>query len=625
MSEADPSQQLSEGQRTAWWRVRPSTLIGLRMVWDASPRLNTVLLPSCVVLGLMPTAAVLASSQLVRQALAATRHGRLEGHDEHTLLALLSLITAIFLVQEVGSAIYNGYVRELSTRADALRRLRVMRASLRPARVEHLEDAEILDLIHQGALAQWPNPGDFAAGVYGVLRTRILALASAVLVSSFEWWLGVGLLILWLWAGRELRLKQAESWADSLRTLRSATYLRELGLSPKAGKEIRIFGFAEWLVDSYSHAWFAVMRTVWRRRGAPRRAQTRLMFILVTAHLFALAVVVQAAHAGRLTIPHLMIVVPAMLGMSELAQMNPDTYSVTLGTMMLPSMIDLEERVAQLTSTSGDPVGGLPAREVAFEHVSFSYPGNDRVIYADLNLRINVGQSLAIVGVNGVGKTTLAKLLAGLYLPTSGRISVDGRDLRELDQVAWQRRVAAIFQDFVHFPLSAADNVGFGHHELAADVGALDRAARQVDLAEFIERLPNGWQTVLDRRYPGGVDLSGGQWQRLALARAAFALNAGAGILILDEPTANLDVRSEIELFDRFLDMTQGATTVLISHRFSTVRRANRIVVLDGGRVAEDGSHDELMALGGRYAAAFRLQAERYLSGSDEALVVGGD
>jgi ATP-binding cassette subfamily B protein len=233
-------------------------------------------------------------------------------------------------------------------------------------------------------------------------------------------------------------------------------------------------------------------------------------------------------------------------------------------------------------------------------------------VYEGLSLRIEAGRSLAIVGVNGAGKTTLVKLLARLYEPTAGRITVDGVDLREIDPHAWQPRVAAIFQDFVRYELTAADNVGFGAVAVQGDLERLRSAAARVGVLDLVESLPGGWSTILSRRYEDGTDLSGGQWQRIALARALFAVEAGAGILVLDEPTANLDVRAEVDLFDRFLEVTQGATTVLISHRFSTVRRADRIVVLDQGRVVEEGTHAELLAAGGRYAASFRLQAERY-------------
>jgi ATP-binding cassette, subfamily B, bacterial len=202
--------------------------------------------------------------------------------------------------------------------------------------------------------------------------------------------------------------------------------------------------------------------------------------------------------------------------------------------------------------------------------------------------------------------------LARLYHPSAGRITVDGTDVADLDPAAWRRQLAVIFQDFARYELAAADNVGFGALALSDDRAARERAAARAGALGIIEGLPAGWGTPLSRQQPGGADLSGGEWQRVALARALLAVEAGATVLVLDEPTANLDVRAEAELFDRFLELTAGCTTLLVSHRFSTVRRAQRICVLDGGRVAELGSHDELMALGGLYSSFYGLQSARF-------------
>jgi ABC-type multidrug transport system fused ATPase/permease subunit len=250
----------------------------------------------------------------------------------------------------------------------------------------------------------------------------------------------------------------------------------------------------------------------------------------------------------------------------------------------------------------------MPARGIRFRDVSFGYPGSGARVLDGFDLTIPAGTSLAIVGQNGAGKTTLAKLLCRLYDPDRGAIEVDGVDLRDLDIASWRSRTAAVFQDFIRFELPLRDNV--------APAGAPDAAIRAA-LADAGGGTLADLETVLARGYPGGVDLSGGQWQRVALARALCAVRLGAGLVLLDEPTAQLDVRGEAEIFDRLLAATRHATTILISHRFSTVRHADRICVLEHGRVVELGTHDELMALGGRYRTMFDLQASRFEEGED--------
>jgi ATP-binding cassette, subfamily B, bacterial len=259
--------------------------------------------------------------------------------------------------------------------------------------------------------------------------------------------------------------------------------------------------------------------------------------------------------------------------------------------------------------TSGrKPAEGLPRREIRFRDVTFGYPGGAAVLDC-FDLTIPAGSSLAIVGQNGAGKTTLAKLLCRLYDPQHGAIEVDGIDVRDLDIASWRSRIAAVFQDFIRLELSLRDNVAPGGASDHVVNAALDAAA-----ATNLARL----DTILARGYEGGTDLSGGQWQRIALARALCAVAMGVGLVLLDEPTAQLDVRGEAEIFERLLASTRHCTTVLISHRFSTVRQADRICVLETGKVVELGTHDELMALGGRYRTMFDLQAQRFSGETEE-------
>jgi ABC-type multidrug transport system fused ATPase/permease subunit len=261
---------------------------------------------------------------------------------------------------------------------------------------------------------------------------------------------------------------------------------------------------------------------------------------------------------------------------------------------------------------SGEPLA------VLIEGLCFSYPGSERQILRDLNLEIRPGELLAIVGLNGAGKSTLIKLLAGLYRPSGGSITAGGSDIFT-DLAGWRRQISVVFQDFARYQLSARDNVTL----MPADAAALAAAARESGLEEVLGELPAGWDTPLARSRTGGVDLSGGQWQQVVLARALYAVHRGAWLLVLDEPTAHLDVRTEFEVFQRLAARARGISVVLISHRLSTVRQADRIVLLDGGRVTESGRHDELIELDGAYAAMFALQAERFRLGYDDRIEDG--
>ncbi|MCA1830141.1 MAG: ABC transporter ATP-binding protein/permease, partial [Actinobacteria bacterium] len=494
---------------------------------------------------------------------------------------------------------------------------------LEPVGIAHLEDPAMLDRVSlaRAVGAGEVSPGDATRGFFGLMNEMTQWVVAGIIIGRYWWWLAVVMFAVYLGTRFVLR-REIKNVFDRMigntRDLRRSRYFRDLVLQPAAAKETRVFGMRAWILDRFGMHWLAGMREVWERRR-----KSRIPFTLVTLALGAVTfgayfIVARAGAQHRVSIA----VVTALSGaILEFGSFNIESdLLMTQGAASIPEALELERALAQPPAPADviDPAG-TPRRAIRFEGLTFRYPGNPAPVFDGLDLEIPAGRSLAIVGPNGAGKTTLVKVLARLYEAQAGRITVDDVPLADIDARAWQRRLGAIFQDFVQYHLPASENVGFGAIERLDDREALARAAQRAGATSIIDELPNGWSTILSRQYGGGADISGGEWQRIALARALFAVDAGAGVLILDEPTANLDVRAEVELFDRFLELTKGLTTILISHRFSTVRRADRIVVLEHGKVSEQGTHDVLLALGGTYAHMFRLQAARF---TDEPEVV---
>jgi ATP-binding cassette subfamily B protein len=390
--------------------------------------------------------------------------------------------------------------------------------------------------------------------------------------------------------------------------LRRAWYLQRLAALPVVAKESRVFGLGGWLVDRYRSQFMLGMAGPWAALRELDRKVLLMAVPVLAAFAAACGYLGYAAFHREIALGTLAIMLPMLAATTPFGDISWDDVALSWMLQGLPKAGQLEAALAPRDELTGArPAAGLPAREVRFENITFSYPGSRRAVFDDLNLVIPAGQSTALVGINGAGKTTLVKLLARLHDPAGGRILVDGTDLAELDPAQWQRQVAVVFQDFARYPLTLRENIGWGAPAYLDDTAGLRESARRAAAPTDA-----GWDTVLSRNYDGGTDMSGGQWQRIALARALFAVRHGARIMVLDEPTAWLDARGEADFFDRFLDITEGTTSLIISHRFSTVRRADHICVLDGGRVLEHGDHESLLAAGSRYAELFRLQAARY-------------
>ncbi|MEQ4206848.1 ABC transporter ATP-binding protein [Actinopolymorpha sp. B9G3] len=539
---------------------------------------------------------------------------------------LLAALLAAFLVESMLPTFDQMIGLNLDNHVHRALAIGITEPVLRPRRIAHLEDPQIKDIQDHAKGKAGFQVGRGVRNVRWLLSSRLTLFGSAALVGQmFSWPVAIGLVAVTLFMEYYRATtceRELDSWFGNTEGQRQADYAFNLGMRD-APKELRVFGLGSFLVDRYVAKWTESFRPVWEARRRGTVAAIGVGVIHLGAQAGAVLLVGRAALAGDLPLTQVATTVPAILavGMSYNGfgvMMIRRALSAYRSMRDLPKLIAerYPEPVAEVNDLEvNDIVDKMPREAIRFENVSFRYPGSDHEVLSGLDLEIRAGEALALVGVNGAGKSTLVKLLGGAYQPTSGRITIDGTDLAELDLGAWQRRVAAIVQDFLRFPLPATDNVVLGAVEHAKDPGALELAAREAGIEDVINALPDKWDTILDKTYDGGVDLSGGEWQRLALARALFAVHAGAGVLVLDEPAAALDARAEAQLVERYLELTSGVTSLIISHRFSVVRDAHRICVLADGRITESGSHDELVKLGGTYASMFRLQAERYVTG----------
>ena len=528
----------------------------------------------------------------------------------------LTAVGVVFVTLQMLGPIHTALSANLGDRTAAWLYDTVTRACVGPAGIEHLEDpalASDLTAARDFDLGMTGPPLSFSMDfIANGMAEMIGGLACAAVLFAYAWWAPLVLAGGWLathWLLRESAIWHDRNTDEVRAAQRDADYAYRLAVDPPASKELRLFGLAGWIVDRFIVRRRLLHRLQYDATRLRERPVVWSVLIVVSANIVVFWALAADASAARITLGETVIYVQTAIGVSMIAFGG---FSWALDGAAAP--VAAVNRLGPAMRSSGDlpaghrPADGAPVREIRLRDVTFGYSAAARVLER-LDLTIPAGSSLAIVGQNGAGKTTIAKLLCRLYDPQSGAIEIDGVDLREFDVASWRSRVTAVFQDFIKFELSLRDNVAPGGGPDAAIEGAL-KAAGAANLASL--------ETVLARGYDGGTDLSGGQWQRVALARALASVSMGAGVVLLDEPTAQLDVRGEAEIFDRLLAATRHCTTILISHRFSTVRHADRICVLEHGRVVELGTHDELMTRGGRYRTMFDLQAQRFVDGDAE-------
>ena len=480
--------------------------------------------------------------------------------------------------------------------------------------IAHFEDAEFYDKLER-ARRQASNRILLMSQSLNQIQDLMTVVTLSLALIAFNPWLlmllAVALIPAFLgethFTGQSYSLMYG--WTEERREL---DYLRYAGASDETAKEVKIFGLADFLKDRYRKlAWdyYSANRSLTLRRAAWGGGLSLLGSI---GYYTAFAVIIFQTVHGQLSLGDLTFLSGSFLRMRTLMESVLNRFSsIAESALHLRDLFDFFSLQPDIRSKSGALPFPKPVREgFVFENVSFHYPNSDQSVLRNVSFRLGPQEKLALVGENGAGKTTLVKLLTRLHDPCEGRILLDGRDLRDYDLKELRHAVGVIFQDFVRYHLTASENIAVGRIEAMDDHERIAESARRSLADRVIERLPEGYEQRIGRWFRKGTNLSGGEWQKIALARAYMR---DAELLILDEPTAALDARAEHQIFNRFVELTEGKCAVLISHRFSTVRMADRILVLHEGTLLEDGPHEELLKQGGQYAELFSLQASGYL------------
>jgi ATP-binding cassette subfamily B protein len=572
----------------------------------ASPGLGRLWWFVLVLRGVLPAAFIISMGVLISAV-----------HGNQGLTGALVLVGILFVLSQSIGPINTAISYNLGDRLAAWLYDRLIEATVAPAGLGHLEDPELtsdLTMARDFDLGMTGPPlsisMDFLAGS---LVQLVAGAASAVILFAFAWWAPIVLILAWSsthWLLRESAIWQDRNTPEVRAAARESDYNYRMAVDPPAAKELRLFGMAEWTIQRFIARRKRLHELQYQATRLRERPLVWCLVIVVAANALVLWTIGSAAADGSIQIGQVTTFALATVGSSAIA-FGGLNWALDGAAAPVAAVLRLSEPMAKrgYLTPGSVPATAMPDQAIVLRDVTFRYGPDMPAVLEHLNLEIPAGGSLAIVGQNGAGKTTLAKLLCRFYDVTEGGLYVDGHDLRNLDIDSWRRQIAAVFQDFTKFELSMRENVAPGGSEDAVVLGTLARsgAAQLADL-----------NTVLARGYTGGIEISGGQWQRVALARALLAVAQGARLVILDEPTAQLDIRGEQEIFQRILDATKGCTTILVSHRFSTVRKADRICVLEHGRVVELGSHDELMTYGGRYSTMFSMQAERFGADVDE-------
>ena len=592
----------------------------MRQIWQTSPGLTVFTLSLRLVRALMPVVTLYIGKLIIDEVVRLVGVGVAfdtlpsawsAGVLDHLALLVLAELALAVLSDLLGRLVSYGdsLLSELFTNATSVR-LMEHAATLD---LEDFEDPELQDKLDR-ARRQTMGRMNLMSQIFGQVQDAITVVSFAIGLLVYAPWLilllAVALIPAFIGESHfnTLGYSLNFAWTPERRTLE---YVRQMGASVESAKEVKIFNLHRYLVARYrelADGFFHANRALARRRAL---WGTLLATVGTLGYYTAYAYIAWRTVHGDFTIGDLTFLASSFRRLRQLLEGLLVGFSQVAGqALYLDDLFSFFAIEPEITSPADPlPVPRPIASGFRFENVGFRYPDAEKWALRGLDFELHAGEVLALVGENGAGKTTLVKLLARLYDPDEGRILLDGRDLRDYDLDELRANIGVIFQDFVRYHLTAAENIGVGQVDAMGDRARIEEAARRAMADEVIESLPQGYDQLIGRRFRTGVDLSGGQWQKIAIARAYMR---DAQVMILDEPTAALDARSEFEVFQRFRELSDQRTAVLISHRFSSVRMADRILVLANGTLEASGTHEELMAAGGRYAELFELQAAGY-------------